>query len=147
MEYLASVYLYTICGKYRSFRSEMYWISWYISVRVVPILLRFLWFCCKILELFYLCGIVILNFIIYINWPLSGLELITNTVVTSYVSFVVVTFPPSFPFLWIITIFLTRATWRVPLVEQALFTLSEDIHFVSSPPFSWYSCYSIRTSV
>jgi hypothetical protein len=84
MEYLASVYLYTICGKYRSFRSEMYWISWYISVRVVPILLRFLWFCCKILELFYLCGIVILNFIIYINWPLSGLELITNTVVSNH---------------------------------------------------------------
>ena len=38
----------------------------------------------------------------------------------------------SFPHSWLITGFVTRVTWRVPLVEQELLTLPE--HLIS-PPF------------
>jgi len=40
----------------------------------------------------------------------------------------------SFPHSWLITGFVTRLTWRVPLVEQELLTLSE--HLSSPPVFS-----------
>ena len=51
-----------------------------------------------------------------------------------YVPFVV-NISRSFSHSWLITGFVSRLTWRVPLVEQELLTLLE--HMSSRPGFSW----------
>jgi hypothetical protein len=71
------------------------------------------------------------------GWPLWNICVTNNH---EYVPLVVNT-SLSLPLSWLISGFVTRLTWRVPLVEQELLTLQEELS--SLPVFRWSSCYSI----
>jgi hypothetical protein len=70
---------------------------------------------------------------------LTVMEYICVTNDHGYVPLVVNT-SRSFPHSWLVTVFVTKLTWRVPLVDQELPTLPEHL---SSPRLLVGSCYSI----